>query len=146
MYFFFLLLLWLQIAITPSLYFSYISFNILILFLIYYILFFFCTLVRFSELEYCEDIFSENISVTEKMGGVHFSESVLFREKTRKILQKTLQNNEVKKFSKIKEELKKGNVPLLKILENENNNFYSKMGKDYINSKKRKQEDLKVRQ
>lgn len=102
--------------------------------------------MRFSELEYCEDIFSENISVTEKMGGVHFSESVLFREKTRKILQKTLQNNEVKKFSKIKEELKKGNVPLLKILENENNNFYSKMGKDYINSKKRKQEDLKVRQ
>ena len=82
--------------------------------------------------------------MAEKVGGVHFSESVLFREKTRKILQKTLKNNEVKKFKKIKEDLNKGNVPVLKKLENENNNFYSKMGKDYINSKKRKQEDLKV--
>lgn len=118
----------------------------MILFLLYYLLFFFCTLVRFSEPEYCEDIFSENASVTEKVGGVHFSESVLFREKTRKILQKTLQKKEVKKFKKTKEELQKGNVPLLKKLENENNIFYSKMGKDYINSKKRKQEDLKVRQ
>ena len=79
----------------------------MILFLLYYLLFFFGTLVRFSEPEYCEDIFSENASVTEKVGGVHFSESVLFREKTRKILQKTLQKKEVKKFKKTKEELQK---------------------------------------
>lgn len=82
--------------------------------------------------------------MAEKVGGVHFSESVLFREKTRKILQKTLNNNEVKKFKNTQEEQNKGNVPLLKKLENENNNFYSNMGKDYVNSKKRKEEDLKV--
>ena len=84
------------------------------------------------------------MSKIEKVGGVRFSESVLFREKTRKIARKNLKKKGIEKSQKGREDVGKGSIPLLIKIEDENSSFYSKMGKEYSNSKRRRKEDLKV--
>ena len=44
-----------------------------------------------------------------------------------------------------REEAGKGSIPWLLKVEDGDNNFHSKMGKEYSNMKKRKEEDKKVR-
>jgi hypothetical protein len=95
-----------------------------------------------------EDTFfqNKNGSATEKESGVQFSESVIIREKTRKILHDNTKKKGINTVKKGREEAGKGCIPLLIKLEEGNNNFHSKMGKEYSNLKKRREEDKKVRE
>lgn len=83
---------------------------------------------------------------SERNGAVNFSESVIIREKTRKILQNSTKKKGTETTKKGKEETGKGSIPLLIKLEDGDNNFHSKMGKEYSNIKKRREEDKKVRE
>lgn len=78
-------------------------------------------------------------------GGIHISESVIIREKARKITHTDSKKKGVETMKKGKEEVGKGSIPLLLKLEDGNNAFHSKMGKEYSTMKKRREEDKKVR-
>ena len=88
---------------------------------------------------------NKNGSETVKKGGVQFSESVITRAKTRKLSHTDSKKKGMETVKKGREEAGKGSIPLLMKLEEGNNNFYSKMGKEYSNVKKRREEDKKVR-
>jgi hypothetical protein len=95
-----------------------------------------------------EDTNDQNMNgyETVRNGAVNFSESVIIREKTRKILHDNSKKKGIEKVKKSREETGKGCIPLLIKLEDGNNNFHSKMGKEYSNIKKRREEDKKVRE
>lgn len=95
-----------------------------------------------------EDTNNQNMNgfETERKDAVNFSESVIIREKTRKILPNNTKKKGKETVEKGREEAGKGSIPLLIKLEEGNNNFHSKMGKEYSNIKKRREEDKKVRE
>jgi hypothetical protein len=80
----------------------------------------------------------------ERNGAVYFSESGIIHEKTRKILHDNSKKKGIETVKKGREEAGKGCIPLLIKLEEGNNNFHSKAGKEYSNIKKRREEDKKV--
>ena len=108
----------------------------------------YCITISLSLSESLGDAFfqNKNGSATEKESGVQFSESVLICEKTRKTTHNNTKKKGIETVKKGREETGKGSIPLLIKLEDGDNNFHSKMGKEYSNIKKRREEDKKVRE